>query len=214
MSIVQARRHRVGLVISLRQWLTLKQWLYLEKRPTLEKRGTLMAHSHQAPTMEEEFNLHEFAMNQRVMLSIALLLSTLVAWGQPARDTDIRNLEQAEIAAVHKGDTTTLLKIWDKRFVVNNPYGEIVTVPQILGFIRAGKIDYSTVERVVERITFTSNIAIAMGKEIVTPQKATENAGKTIIRRYTHTWLKTEQGWRLLARQATNFSVSELKTGE
>ncbi len=146
-------------------------------------------------------------MKMQVIFWMVLLLIPLAAWAQHKGDTQIRHLEQAEITAVHRGDTLTLLKLWDKAFVVNNPYGEIVTVPQIMGFIRAGKIDYSTVERVVERITFSNNIAIAMGKEIVTPQNGTENAGKTVIRRYTHTWLKTGQGWRLLARQATNFSV-------
>jgi len=42
--------------------------------------------------------------------------------------------------------------------------------PGILGFIRAGEIDYSTVNRIVERVTFTENIAIAMGREVVKPQ--------------------------------------------
>ncbi len=77
-------------------------------------------------------------------------------------------MEQLEIESIHKGDTTALLRLWAKDFVVNNPYGVIVTVPEIMGFIRKGEIDYSTVDRVVERVTFTENIAISMGKEILT----------------------------------------------
>jgi hypothetical protein len=84
-------------------------------------------------------------MNKQALLWMVLLLIPLVAWGQNKGDAQIRHLAQAEITAVHQGDTLTLLKLWDKAFVVNNPYGEIVTVAQIMGFIRAGKIDFSTV---------------------------------------------------------------------
>jgi hypothetical protein len=46
-----------------------------------------------------------------------------------------------------------------------------------------------------------------MEKEILTPQNATPNSGKKIITRYTHIWMKSKGGWRLTARQATNFLV-------
>lgn len=136
---------------------------------------------------------------------LVILHSTLFA--QNGDETEIRKLEQLEIESIHKGDTATLLRLWDKKFVVNNPYGIIVTVPEIMGFIRKGEIDYSTVDRVVERVTFTENIAISMGKEILTPQNATPNSGKKIITRYTHIWIKSKGGWHLTARQATNFLV-------
>jgi hypothetical protein len=108
---------------------------------------------------------------------------------------------------MQKGDTTALLKIWHKDFIVNNLYGEIVTLPQIFGFIRSGKLDYSTVERIVDRVAFVQNVAISMGNEIVTPQNATEHAGKKVTRQYTNIWLKTKEGWRMIARQATIVSV-------
>ena len=46
-----------------------------------------------------------------------------------------------------------------------------------------------------------------MSKEITTPEKNTENAGKTVTRRYTNIWLKTKGIWLLTARQATNIVV-------
>ncbi len=76
-----------------------------------------------------------------------------------------------------------------------------------MAFIRKGETDYSTVDRVVERGTFTENIPIAMEKEILTPQNATPNSGKKIITRYTHIWMKSKGVWHLTARQATNFLV-------
>lgn len=144
-------------------------------------------------------------MKKYLFLVVAISSSTVIAFAQNKAEAEIKKLEQLEIESIHQGDTTTLLRLWSKDFVVNNPYGEIVTVQQILGFIRAGRIDYSTVERIIEKITFTENLAIAMGKEIVTPQNKTESAGKVVTRRYTHVWIKGKNGWHLTARQATNF---------
>jgi hypothetical protein len=91
--------------------------------------------------------------------------------------------------------------------VVNNSYGQIVTRPQILAFIRQGQIDYSTVKRVVEKVTIVDHVAIAMGREVITPQKNTANAGKTVTRRYTDIWIRSNGAWLLTARQATNVLV-------
>ena len=137
--------------------------------------------------------------------SLVIMQSTLLA--QNKAETAVRRLEQLEIESIEKGDTTTLLKLWGDKYVCNNPYGVIVTVPQILGFIRAGEIDYASTERIVEKVTIIENIAISMGREIVKPQNNTPNAGKTITMRFTHTWIKNNGGWEMAARQATNFMV-------
>lgn len=147
-------------------------------------------------------------MKKQTAFLIIFIFSQCYLFGQSKEDSEIKKLDQLEIEAIHKGDTTILLKLWDKNYVVNNPYGVIVTIPEILGFIRAGQIDYSTVERVIEKITFNQNVAITMGKEIVTPQNATSNAGKIITMRYTHIWMKTKGVWHLIARQATIFPVN------
>ena len=146
-------------------------------------------------------------MKKAVLILTLFTLTVQFSLGQSKDEMEIRRLDQLESTSILKADTTTLLKLWGKDFVVNNPYGEIVTVPQILSFIRKGQIDYSTVERVVERVTFTQNIAITMGYEVVTPQNLTDNAGKIVTRRYTHIWIKTKKQWRLTARQATIYSV-------
>ncbi|NML36780.1 nuclear transport factor 2 family protein [Chitinophaga sp. G-6-1-13] len=122
-------------------------------------------------------------------------------------EKEIRRLEQQEVVAIQKADTTTLLQIWSKDFVVNNPYGQIVTLPQILAFIREGKIDYTSFERIIERVTIVDNIAITMGKEIVIPEKATQHADKKVTRQYTDVWMKTKDGWREVARQATIVNI-------
>ncbi len=146
-------------------------------------------------------------MTKQTFIIFSFFFFQVSAFAQNKVETKIRTLDQLEINSIYKGDILTLLKLWDRDYVVNNPYGIIVTVPEILGFIRKGEIDYSTVSRVTEKVTFNNNIAITMGKEILTPQNATPNAGKAIVMRYTHIWMKNKTEWKLIARQATNFSV-------
>ena len=126
---------------------------------------------------------------------------------QQSEESVIRSIENAEREALLKGDTNMLLKLLSPQVVVNNPENTIVTFEQIKERIRSGKIDYSSLERIIENISFVENIAIVMGKEIVTPQGVTKNVGKTVTRRFTNIWMKTEAGWKLTARQATIISI-------
>jgi hypothetical protein len=148
-------------------------------------------------------------MTQLLGVGLALLVFAAPAWAQssPQAEADIRRLEALEITTVQRGDTLALRQLWHPAFVVNNPYNQIVTRLQILTFMRQGQLDYSTVERVVERVTLVDNVAIAMGHEMVTPQRATQFAGKIERRQYTDIWLKTNAGWRLTARQASIVAV-------
>jgi hypothetical protein len=148
-------------------------------------------------------------MTQLLGVGLALLVSTAPTWAQSSHqvEADIRRLEALEITSVQRGDTLTLRQLWHPTYVVNNPYNQLVTRPQILAFMRQGQLDYSTVERVVERVTLIDHVAIAMGHEIVTPQRATQFAGKVERRQYTDIWLKTKVGWRLTARQASIVAV-------
>jgi hypothetical protein len=148
-------------------------------------------------------------MTHPLGLGIALLISAAPAWAQSSyqAEADVRRFEALEITSVQRGDTLTLRQLWHQAFVVNNPYNQIVTRPQILAFMHQGQLDYSTVERVVERVTLVDNLAIAMGHEIVTPQRATQFAGKVERRQYTDIWLKTKAGWQLTARQASIVAV-------
>jgi hypothetical protein len=143
-----------------------------------------------------------------------LLASLLLAVGAPcaahaqqAVEAEITRLEQLEKQSVSKGDTAILFRLWTKNFVVNNPDNRVVTAQQVRAFMRTGKIDYGTFERVIEKVTVLDNVAIAMGHEVITPKRQTANAGKTVTRRYTDMWVRQAGAWHLAARQATNILV-------
>ena len=138
---------------------------------------------------------------------IALMIcESLVA--QQRVDTEIRNAESQELNAVLKGDTIALFtKYWSPEMVVNTPANVVGDIENTKKNLRAGKINYSSMTRNIERITFNENIAIVMGNEILKPQGNNENAGKTVTRRFTNIWMKSKDGWRMVARQATIISV-------
>lgn len=46
-----------------------------------------------------------------------------------------------------------------------------------------------------------------MGHELVSPEGVTDNAGKSLTRRYTNIWMKRDNQWKLVGRQATIVTV-------
>ncbi|WP_345952663.1 nuclear transport factor 2 family protein [Mucilaginibacter sp. PAMB04168] len=140
------------------------------------------------------------------ILTFSLLLAIKFTLAQ-STENEIRKLDQLEAQATISGDTLTLKKLWSPGFVVNNPANAIVNVTQIRQLMKEGKIAYTTFSRVIEKITITGPVAVTMGYEENEPEKATDNAGRKVTRRYTNVWLKEKEGWRIIARQATIIDV-------
>ena len=125
-----------------------------------------------------------------------------MAFGQSKDEQEIRYLEKHWTQLLDKGDTTSLLNIWSKDYVVNNPNGKIVTPMEIIALMRSGH-KFPSVERIIEKITFNQNIAVVMGKELQQPPNMTTNKDEWIPRRFTNVWIKTKNEWRLAARQSS-----------
>lgn len=125
-----------------------------------------------------------------------------MAFGQSKDEQEIRYLEKHWTQLLDNGDTTSLLNIWSKDYVVNNPNGKIVTPMEIIALMRSGH-KFPSVERIIEKITFNQNIAVVMGKELQQPPNMTTNKDEWIPRRFTNVWIKTKNEWRLAARQSS-----------
>jgi len=125
-----------------------------------------------------------------------------ISFGQSRDELEIRRLEKNWTELLDKGDTTSLLEIWSKEYVVNNPNGKIVTSKEIIALMKSGH-KFPAVERIIEEITFNQNIAIVMGKELQQPVNMTPNQEKWIPRRFTNVWIKAENGWHLASRQSS-----------
>ena len=133
---------------------------------------------------------------------IGFITATTIAFGQSSDEIKIKQLEKNWTELLNKGDTTSLLKIWSKNYVVNNPNGKIVTPKEIVALMKSGH-KFPKVERIIEKITFNQDIAIVMGKELQQPKNMTTNHDDWIPRRFTNVWIKTKEGWQLAARQST-----------
>lgn len=67
----------------------------------------------------------------------------VVGQSKAATEQTIRNLEQAEVQAILKGDTATLFnKLWAPEFLVNNPANIVVSKRDVAALIRTGKLNY------------------------------------------------------------------------
>jgi ketosteroid isomerase-like protein len=135
-------------------------------------------------------------------LLISFAFISTLASGQSNDEQEIRRLEKHWTALLDQGDTTALLKIWSKDYVVNNPNGKIVTPKEIIGLMKGGHV-FPKVERMIEKITFNRDIAIVMGKELQQPANMTPDQKEWIPRRFTNVWIKSENGWQMAGRQSS-----------
>ena len=142
-------------------------------------------------------------MKKLVVLVLAQILFSQISFCQSKDERTIRQLENEERIAILKGDTAELKRLMSQKIVVQNPDNIIVTYRQIIDRIKTGKINYSSFERVIDKVTFTANIAVVMGKEIIKAEGQTNHAGKLITRRFTNIWMKEKTSWKIVARQAT-----------
>lgn len=121
-------------------------------------------------------------------------------------ETEIKRLEQMEVKAFLERDIPTLSKLWDAKYVVNNPDNKIVAdvSPTNRPGLRKPRTSFT---REVEHLTIRGNLVISMGSETIVPDDDEPHAGKTVHRRYTHIWQRVEGEWKLIARHANVFRV-------
>lgn len=139
------------------------------------------------------------------LILVISVFTSVVAFAQSGDELQIRQLEKHWTQLLDQGDTTALLKIWTKDYVVNNPNGKIVTPKEIVALMKKGH-QFPSIERMIEKITFNQNIAVVMGKELQQPANGTVNKGEWIPRRFTNVWIKSENGWQLAARQSSKIN--------
>jgi hypothetical protein len=138
---------------------------------------------------------------------VFLIIMPILVSAQQNQEKEIRNLENAEGQAWVKKDSVTLFKLFSADLVVNTPLNRVATLEDLKNLMRAGKIDLSSSEKIIKKISFIDNLAVVMGNDIIKPQGLMEHAGKTVTRQYTDIWIKDKSGWHLTVRQATNISV-------
>ena len=145
---------------------------------------------------------------KKSFLLIFIHCGFLFAYGQSTAKTEaeIRKLEQEVLTALLNGDTNTLKLLWAPEFMVNNPRSEIsVNRDAVLQIQRAGLINYSKFERVIEQMLFKKNMVITMGNETIVSRTDIPGikAGESFKRRFTNIWEKKNGRWQQVARHAS-----------
>jgi ketosteroid isomerase-like protein len=144
-------------------------------------------------------------MKQYLLTALLFMTLTGLASAQINRrdtaESQIRRLEQQQVAALLRNDVDAMEKNWDQNYTVNNPFNVIVKAK--VGPIRKGQLTYSSFVREIEKIIVHDKTVIVMGSETVVPDGTSPDAGKTINRRFTNIWMKQKDGWKLVARQAS-----------
>lgn len=116
-------------------------------------------------------------------------------------EVEIKRLEQMEVTAFLERDIPTLSKLWDPKYVVNNPDNKIVAGvrPDERPGLQKPRTSFT---REVEHLTVRDTLVISMGGETIVPADDEPHAGKTVHRRYTHIWQRVGNEWKLIARHA------------
>jgi ketosteroid isomerase-like protein len=92
--------------------------------------------------------------------------------------------------------------------IVNTPANRVARLEQVLGFFKAGRMNYESADETIEAVDVRADHVVFMGEEVVKPRDSAANAGRTVRRRFTDVWRKEPGGkWRLTIRQATIISV-------
>ncbi len=145
---------------------------------------------------------------KKYIFLLAFTISIFSANGQSnsKAEAEIRKLEQTGATAILKADTNTLKQIWAPEFLVNTPRNEITgTRDSVLLIQKAGMIDYSIYEKIIERMQFQKKTVITMGYETIVSKNDTPaaKAGQVYKRRFTNIWMKKNGKWQLIARHAS-----------
>jgi ketosteroid isomerase-like protein len=116
--------------------------------------------------------------------------------------SEIKKLEQMEVEAVLKKDTVTLLKLWDKDYVVNAPDNKINFAGRTTLDRPVLKRSRTSFTREVEEVIVRGNTVFSMGSETVVPAENQAASQPVVKRRYTNIWMKQNGSWKLVARHA------------
>ncbi len=116
-------------------------------------------------------------------------------------ESEIKRLEQMEVQAILKKDTVTLLKLWDKDYVVNAPGNKINFAGKTTLDRPVLKRSRTSFTRDIEQIIVRGNIVFSMGSETVVTGNEID-VEQIVKRRYTNIWIKQDDSWKLVARHA------------
>lgn len=140
--------------------------------------------------------------------------STAPAADAAAIESEIKKLANDGGAAITKGDTAAIDKLWADNYMFISQDGAVATKAQRLDSMKSGdsKIESLTYDEMSVRSNPEGTGAILIGRATV---KGT-NMGKPVDGqfRFTQVWSKTKDGWRSVSGQVTSIAAGATKADE
>jgi hypothetical protein len=137
---------------------------------------------------------------------VIILAHNSRAQNNPEVEKTIRSLEDIVIKGILESDTNLLKTVWAPEFLVNTPRNNIAeNRAAVLKAHVAGLLNYSSFERIIEKIDIHENIVITMGSETFVSRTDIPGAkaGQVVKRRFTNIWKNKDGKWFQIARHAS-----------
>lgn len=151
-------------------------------------------------------------MLKPIVLALVLAVAAPAAAQVPAAtphnadETAVLEADARQRDAVARVDLAAIAEIAHPNLRVNAPSNRILTREDLIRMVGSGDIRNEVFERTPEAVVITGDVGVVMGREVVYPGAASEQAKmygqKTLNRRYTNVYLREGGAWRHLARHA------------
>jgi ketosteroid isomerase-like protein len=146
-------------------------------------------------------------MNKAALIGLVLMALAALVPCTAAADSadDIGRLEQQRIQAILDVDMPALYAIYADAFFYNTASGASFTRSEYLPRYQSGELKVNKSTSEVREVRVYGDTAIVTGIVRVDATIKGENADLRL--RYLNVWVKRENGWVLVARQATNLPM-------
>ena len=136
------------------------------------------------------------------ILAVALLGLAQSALAASPTETTIRELEQAQARAAIGRDRAALDRMFAPDFRVISPSGAINTKEELLTILTSNAAPpYKSAAYQTDIVRDYGDIVVSIGMDTVVPNSG-EQAGKTVLRRVTQVWKRSNGTWQLTLRHA------------
>jgi len=133
---------------------------------------------------------------------LAMLVAFVPALATADTAADIERIEQQRGQAILNADMPTLYTIYAPDFFYNRARGDSLTRSEYLPMYASGELKVNKMVGEGRDIRVYGDTAVVSG--IVHVDATIKGENRNLHLRYLNVWVKRENGWVLVARQATN----------
>jgi len=137
----------------------------------------------------------------KAKFTILLVLTSMYSFGQTISENEVTNLSKSLFNWEIHNNIDSIDNLLHSQLVVVNSKGETQSKLQYLATFKSGTMTHNSIEIEESKTTVLNNTAIVAGKGVFNITAG----GNNMIRHlsYIETFVKTKDGWKLLALKAS-----------